>query len=106
MGTGGTPTIPLFIGQGALGVLEGTPGDKQAGIDAGDGVMIAGDVRALARNYCAQGAKVRWAYDALGRMSLVPWLPNWIAWVHGVGRACREAWCRSPRATRSRRFQS
>jgi hypothetical protein len=29
MGTGGTPTIPLFIGQGANGVLEGTPGDKK-----------------------------------------------------------------------------
>ena len=54
MGTGGTPTIPLFIGQGANGELEGTPGDKP-GIGAGDGVMIAGDVRTLARDYCAKG---------------------------------------------------
>ena len=82
MGTGGTPTIPLFIGQGAFGVLEGTPGDK-AGIGAGDGVMIAGDVRTLARNYCAQGAKVHYEqYDALGHISsLVPWLPHSIAWI-------------------------
>ncbi len=82
MGTGGTPTIPLFIGQGAFGVLEGTPGDK-AGIGAGDGVMIAGDVRTLARNYCAQGAKVHYEqYDALGHISsLVQWLPHSIAWI-------------------------
>jgi Secretory lipase len=57
MGTGGTPTIPLFIGQGANGELEGTPGDTKD-IGAGDGVMIAGDVRTLARNYCARGTKV------------------------------------------------
>jgi len=44
MGTASTPTIPLFIGQGAKGELEGTPGDKKD-IGAGDGVMIAGDVR-------------------------------------------------------------
>ena len=29
MGTAGTPTIPLFIGQGANGGLEGTPGNKK-----------------------------------------------------------------------------
>jgi Secretory lipase len=82
MGTGGTPTIPLFIGQGAYGVLEGTPGDK-AGIGAGDGVMIAGDVRTLARNYCATGTKVLYEkYDVLGDISsLVPWLPRSIAWI-------------------------
>jgi len=36
MGTSGTPTIPLFIGQGANGVPEGTPGNKRD-IGAGDG---------------------------------------------------------------------
>src|ERR1700733_14146647 len=82
MGTGGTPTIPLFIGQGANGELEGTPGDKK-GIRAGDGVMIAGDVRTLARNYCAKGVKVYYEqYDALAHISsLVPWLPHAIAWI-------------------------
>ena len=71
MGTGGTPTIPLFIGQGANGVLEGTPGDK-AGIGAGDGVMIAGDVRTLARGYCAKGTKVQYEqYDALSHVSSI-----------------------------------
>ena len=38
MGTGGTPTIPLFIGQGANGDREWTPGNKP-GIGAGDGVI-------------------------------------------------------------------
>ena len=65
MGTGGTPTIPLFIGQGADGELEGTPGNKP-GIGAGDGVMIAGDVRTLARGYCAKGTAVHYEqYDVL-----------------------------------------
>jgi len=82
MGTGGTPTIPLFIGQGAGGEREGTPGNKP-GIGAGDGVMIAGDVRTLARDYCAAGATVHYEqYDALSHvLSLVPWLPNSIAWI-------------------------
>ncbi len=82
MGTGGTPTIPLFIGQGANGTLEGTPNDKP-GIGAGDGVMITGDVRSLARKYCVQGTKVKYVqYDLLSHgTSLVPWVPAAIGWV-------------------------
>ena len=82
MDTGGTPTIPLFIGQGANGELEGTPGDKP-GIGAGDGVMIAGDVRTLARGYCAKGTKVHYEqYDALSHITSIGiWLPNAIAWI-------------------------
>jgi len=48
MGTGGTPTTPLEIAQGALGELEADGGNKP-GIGEGDGVMIAADVRSLAR---------------------------------------------------------
>ncbi|KLO34148.1 triacylglycerol lipase [Mycobacterium nebraskense] len=82
MGTGGTPNIPLFIGQGAGGELEGTPGN-QPGIGAGDGVMIAGDVRTLARDYCAKGTAVHYEeYDLLSHVwSLMLWLPNSIAWI-------------------------
>ncbi len=82
MGTCGTPTIPLFIGQGAGGESEGTPGNKP-GIGAGDGVMIAGDVRTLARKYCAAGTTVYYEeYAALSHLlSLALWLPNSIAWV-------------------------
>jgi hypothetical protein len=82
MGTGGTPTIPLFIGQGANGELEGTPGNKED-IGAGDGVMIAGDVRTLALEYCAKGTKVHYEeYEALSHIWSVPiWLHNSIAWI-------------------------
>src|ERR1700729_3639384 len=82
MGTGGTPTIPLFIGQGANGELEGTPGNKK-GIGAGDGVMIAGDVRTLARDYCAKGVTVYYEeYAALSHIWSVPiWLHSSIAWI-------------------------
>ena len=82
MGTGGTPRIPLFIGQGANGDLEWTPGDKP-GIGAGDGVMIAGDVRTLARTYCAKGVTVYYEqYDALSHITSVGiWLVKAIDWV-------------------------
>jgi hypothetical protein len=82
MGTGGTPTIPLFIGQGAHGELEGTPGTKKD-IGAGDGVMIAGDVRTLARDYCAKGVTVYYEeYSALSHIWSVPiWLHNSTAWI-------------------------
>jgi len=82
MGTGGTPTIPLFIGQGANGEFEGTPGNKE-GIGAGDGVMIAGDVRTLARDYCAKGTRVHYEqYNLLSHIWSVPiWLLNSISWI-------------------------
>ena len=90
MGTGGdphgvaTPTIPLFIGQGADGEDEGTPGNKEYG--PGDGVMIAGDVRTLARGYCDRGNKTVWyeqydQYSHISSLVLGPWLPHSIAWI-------------------------
>jgi hypothetical protein len=82
MGTGGTPTEPLFIGQGAGGELEGTPGDKP-GIGPGDGVMIAGDVRSLAREYCSRGVTVQYEqYEDLSHVpSAVEWLPEAYSWL-------------------------
>jgi hypothetical protein len=81
MGTGGTPTTPLFIGQGALGELEGTAGNKP-GIGEGDGVMIAGDVRTLARQYCAKGDKVQYTQYPLGHVTTaVPWVTAAIPWL-------------------------
>ncbi|HTU79472.1 MAG TPA: lipase family protein [Solirubrobacteraceae bacterium] len=84
MGTHGTPTVPLFIGQGAGGELEGTPGDKP-GIGRGDGVMIAGDVRTLAREYCSRGVKVQYSeYEDLSHiLAAVPWLVEATAWMVG-----------------------
>jgi hypothetical protein len=82
MGTRGTPTAPLFIGQGANGELEGTSGNKPD-IGKGDGVMIAGDVRSLARQYCSHGVAVKYTqYDNLSHIgTAVPWLPAAAAWL-------------------------
>ena len=88
MGTSGNPDevakpqiIPLFIGQGANGELEGTPGDKPR-IGPGDGVMIAGDVRTLARGYCKRTQVWYEEYKDYSHISsLIFWLPHAIAWI-------------------------
>lgn len=83
------PTMPMFIGQGTGGELEGTSGDLP-GIGAGDGVMIAGDVRSLARQYCRAGTTVSYSQYRLSHFTTVAqWLPEAIAWVEDrfAGRA-------------------
>jgi hypothetical protein len=82
MGTGGTPTTPLEIAQGALGELEGTVGNKP-GIGEGDGVMVAGDVRSLARQYCSHGDKVQYEQFPLGHVTTaVPWIASAMTWLN------------------------
>ena len=80
MGTGGTPEIPLQIGQGTGGIFELTPASAQWG--KGDGVMLAGDVRTLARQYCAKGVPVQhkeWGSSHFVTMvSWLPWATTWI----------------------------
>ncbi len=81
MGTGGTPTVPMFIGQGNRGDYEGTPNNKP-GIGAGDGVMIAGDVRTLARQYCGAGAQVLYKEYAASHVgTLTSWLGPARTWI-------------------------
>jgi Secretory lipase len=83
MGHEGAPTVPLLIGQGNGGEeLEGTPGDKP-GIGPGDGVMIAGDVRSLAREYCGDGIPVQYTeYQHLGHIEgAAPWLTETVGWL-------------------------
>ena len=82
-GSRAAPTIPMFIGQGANGTLEGTPGNKP-GIGPGDGVMVAGDVRTLARHFCASGTAVDYTqYDALSHVTTFPvWAPAALAWLN------------------------
>ncbi len=80
MGTGGTPEIPLQVGQGTGGIWEGTKPSPLWG--AGDGVMLAGDVRTLARQYCAQGVSVQhkeWGTSHF--LTMANWLPWATAWV-------------------------
>ncbi len=80
MGTGGTPEIPLQIGQGTGGIWELTKPSPIWG--AGDGVMLAGDVRTLARQYCAKGVPVQhkeWGSSHFVTMvSWLPWATTWI----------------------------
>jgi hypothetical protein len=83
LGSAPTPTIPGEIAQGDGGVLEGTFADPP-GIGTGDGVMVAGDVRALANQYCAGGdpAVSYQQYDALSHVSTaVAWVPTAISWL-------------------------
>jgi hypothetical protein len=83
VGRKGTPTVPFLIGQGNGGEeMEGTPGNKP-GIGPGDGVMIAGDVRSLAREWCSQGVAVKYTeYQHLGHIEGAgPWLPEAATWL-------------------------
>jgi hypothetical protein len=83
VGREGTPTVPLLIGQGNGGEeFEGTSGTKP-GIGPGDGVMIAGDVRTLAREWCSRGVAVKFTeYQHLGHIEgAVPWLPEAATWL-------------------------
>jgi len=83
MGTGGVPTVPFLIDQGAFGELEGTAGNKP-GIGEGDGVMVAGDVRSLARQYCAHGLKVQYDQYPLAHLTTaLTWLSNSLGWLAG-----------------------
>ncbi len=84
MSTGGTPSAPLHIVQGAAGELEGTLGNKP-GIGRGDGVMIAGDVRTLARDYCSRGVKVQYSENPLLSHvgATLQWIPEMLLWVNG-----------------------
>ncbi|MET9214177.1 MULTISPECIES: lipase family protein [unclassified Nocardia] len=83
LGYAPTPTIPLYIAQGANGNLEGTDGGKPT-VGAGDGVMVAGDVRSLARKYCADGnpyVEYR-QYDELSHIpTLAAWSVGAISWI-------------------------
>ncbi|MER7850683.1 lipase family protein [Kitasatospora sp. NPDC096077] len=84
LGSAPTPTAPGYIAQGNGGVLEGTFGNP-AGIGTGDGVMVAGDVRALARQYCATGtgAVSYQQYDALSHFGVpVVWAPQALGWLN------------------------
>jgi len=82
MSANGSPTTPMFVGQGAKGELEGTPGNKP-GIGPGDGVMIAGDVRTMARNYCEDGTKVTYRQynNASHAGAMISFLPSATTWL-------------------------
>lgn len=84
LGSAATPNAPGFIGQGNGGVLEGTLSNLP-GIGRGDGVMVAGDVRALARQYCDKGnTSIKYQqYELLSHVgAAVPWAPSALGWLN------------------------
>ncbi|KAA1421394.1 triacylglycerol lipase [Nocardioides humilatus] len=82
MGSKHTPTAPMFMGQGTGGVLEGTQPHPVFG--SGDGVMVAGDVRSLARRYCSRGLDVVYHQYPLSHFtSIATWLPQAYTWLLG-----------------------
>jgi hypothetical protein len=82
MGRFHTPSAPMFMGQGTLGIAEGTQNHAKYG--NGDGVMIAGDVRSLARRYCRRGVKVVHHEYPLSHVTAVPaWAPQAYSWLIG-----------------------
>lgn len=82
MGNGPAPTVPMFIFQGAGGFIEATP-PGGPGVGPGDGVMVAGDVRSLVRDYCAAGAQIEYReYPWFSHViTAVPWLVEGHLWL-------------------------
>lgn len=82
MGDRAAPAVPMFVFQGAGGHLEGTP-PGGPGVGPGDGVMVAGDVRTLMRDYCAAGAQIEYReYQHLSHVPVaVPWLIEGHLWL-------------------------
>ncbi|MER5639186.1 lipase family protein [Kitasatospora sp. NPDC002227] len=83
LGSAPSPTVPGYVAQGNGGVFEGTF-NSPSGIGTGDGVMVAGDVRALARQYCASGVPLKYQqYDLLSHVGVpVVWAPQALGWLN------------------------
>ncbi|WP_186063747.1 lipase family protein [Burkholderia gladioli] len=73
-----SPTIPMYIGQGTIGIVDGT-----FSLQVGDGVMLAHDVRALAQKFCASGTPVvhvEYPLDHFG--SVATWAAGMLPWLY------------------------
>lgn len=83
MSTGGTPSAPMYMAQGTDTTgMEMTPNNKP-GIGPGDGVMIAGDTRSLARTYCQRGVSVEYQTFESGHTdTFVPFFGEGVAFLN------------------------
>lgn len=81
LGSAGMPKVPELIAQGTGGQQDGT--DPSATYGAGDGVMLAGDVRSYAREVCASGDPVDYLQvtDGSHEETEVPWLAGTLPWL-------------------------
>lgn len=84
LGLAPDPTVPFFYGQANAGYLDGTA-TGGPGVGHGDGVMVTGDTRTLARKACAAGVPVDYReYDNVSHtMAFVAWYPAATAWMLG-----------------------
>lgn len=83
MGTAPVPDIPMLLVQGGGGFIELTPpGGENTG--AGDGVMVAGDVRALAHRYCEAGTPIVYREYPIAShvMAGIPYALETLGWVN------------------------
>ena len=77
-GLAGSPTIPMYISQGTAGFLDGTFSNLP-----GDGVMLAGDMRTLARQFCASGTLVQYNEYPLEHASTAAvWVLGMVPWIY------------------------
>jgi hypothetical protein len=81
LGSAGMPVVPELIAQGTGGQQDGTNPSPTYG--AGDGVMLAGDVRSYAREVCASGDPVDYQeFSGLSHeQTEVPWLTATLPWL-------------------------
>jgi hypothetical protein len=81
LGGAGMPKVPEFIAQGTGGQQDGT--NPSATYGAGDGVMIAGDIRSYAREVCASGDPVDYQEfaDFSHEETEVPWIAATLPWL-------------------------
>ncbi|MGX1777351.1 lipase family protein [Nocardia brasiliensis] len=80
MSTGGTPTVPLYIAQGTIGEMEGTPTKPHLG--PGDGIMLAADNAGLAAEYCNRGVPVQYEQYPSGHgLTNAIWTVRTVGWL-------------------------
>ncbi|MGO3363546.1 MAG: lipase family protein [Corynebacterium sp.] len=83
MGNWSSPTVPMFIFQGAGGFIEGTPAHGEHG--PGDGIMVSRDVRTIVRQYCEAGAPIEYREYPYASHVIAgaPWLIEGYLWLEG-----------------------
>lgn len=81
LGTAGAATIPVQIVQGGIGWTLGTADHPTLG--NGDGATVTGDVRSLARQFCAVGTPVQYSQlDWSDHLTAYPtWVGNGTSWI-------------------------
>lgn len=82
MGLRDTPSFPQLLIQAGGGEAEGTPPHPELG--DGDGVMLLGDTRTLATQYCGDGADVDYRELPTGGHTLggAAWAAQMVPWIN------------------------